>query len=170
MLQQHDVETAVVEGKLQRAGGLKRHLPALSRALGQIARGIDEWLAEVDARDLAAIGRSQKARRPADARADIQNRHVGGDPGQLGKLGGRGEPPGVKLVERRQLLRREPLLLRPEGGERRLQPLGQAGRAIVVAHAIKDIGHCSVPPRLQVLPQIYDRFRRGTIRDNVDGV
>ena len=115
MLQQHDVEAAVVEWKLQRAGGLERHLPALSRALGQIARGIHEWLAEVDARDLAAIGRRQKARRPADARADIQNRHVGGDPSQLGKLGGRREPPGVKLVERAELLRREPLLLRPEG-------------------------------------------------------
>ena len=99
MLQQHDVETAVVKWKLQRAGGLERHLPALSRALGQIARGIHEWLAEVDARNPAAIGRSQKARRPADARADIQNRHVGGDPSQLGKLGGRGEPAGVKLVE-----------------------------------------------------------------------
>ena len=42
VLQQHDVETTVVKWKLQRASGLKRHLPALSRALGQIARGIDE--------------------------------------------------------------------------------------------------------------------------------
>src|ERR1700738_1197663 len=60
MLEQHDVETAVVEWKLQRAGGLKRHLPALSGALGQIARGIDEWFAEVDARHPAALGRSEK--------------------------------------------------------------------------------------------------------------
>jgi hypothetical protein len=58
MLQQHDVEMAVVERKFQRAGGLKRHPLALSRPLGQIARGIDEWLAEVDARNLAAICRS----------------------------------------------------------------------------------------------------------------
>src|SRR3954469_13799122 len=99
MLQQHDIETAIVEWKLQRAGGLERHLSALSRTLGQIARGIDEWLAEVDAGDPAAIARRQKARRPADAPADIQNRHVGGDPSQLGKLGGRREPAGVKLVE-----------------------------------------------------------------------
>jgi hypothetical protein len=73
MLQQHDVETVVIKWKLQRASDLKRHLPTLSRALGQIARGIHEWLAEVDAHNTAATGRSQKARRPADARADIQN-------------------------------------------------------------------------------------------------
>ena len=89
MLQQHHLEMAVVERKFQRASGLKRHPPVLSRALGQIPRGIDEWLAEVDTRNLAATGRGQKARRPADARADIQNRHVGGNPSQLGKLNGR---------------------------------------------------------------------------------
>jgi len=48
--------------------------------------------------------------------------------------------------------------------------LGQAGRAIVVAHPIKDIGHCSIPRRLQVVPQTYDRFPRATIRDKVDRV
>jgi hypothetical protein len=122
---------------------------ALAGPLRQIARGIDEWLAEVDARNLAAIGRSQKARRPAESRSDIQNRHVGGYPSQLGKLNGRCEPAGVKLIETSQLLRREPLFLWSEGRERRLQPLGQAGRAIVVAYAIKKIGH-SVPPRLRV--------------------
>ena len=67
MLQQHNVETAGVKRKLKRASGLKRHLSALSRTLGEIARGIDEWLAEVDAGNLAATGRGQKARRPADA-------------------------------------------------------------------------------------------------------
>ncbi len=170
MLQQHYVEMAVVERKVQRAGGLKRHLPALSRPLGQIARGIDEWLAEVDARNPAAIGRGQKARRPANARSDIQNRHVGGNPGQLGKLGGRCQPSGVKLVEGSQLLRRESLVLRPEGRERRLQPLGQAGRAIVVAHAIKDIGHSAFLQNFGSLSQRYGGFPRATIRDNVDGV
>jgi len=80
-----------------------------------------------------------------------RNRHVGGESSQLGKLGGRSEPAGVKLVEGSQLLRQEPLFLRSEGRERRLQPLGQAGRAIVVAHAIKDIVHCKVPLKLRVL-------------------
>ena len=51
----------------------------------------------------------------------------------------------MKLVEGAKLLGREPLILRSEGRQRRLQPLGQAGRAIVVAHVIKDIGHCKVP-------------------------
>src|SRR5258707_13179927 len=109
MLQQRDVEMAVVKGKFQRAGGLERHSLALSRPLRQIARGIDEWLAEVDAGNLAAICRSQKARRPANSRSDIQNRHVGGNPSQLGKLNGRCQPSGVELVEGSQLLRREPL-------------------------------------------------------------
>src|SRR6516225_7738017 len=151
MLQQHDVEMAVVERKLQRAGGLERHLSALTRPLRQIARGIDEWLAEVDAHNSAAIGRSQEARRPADARAGIQNRHAGSNPSQLGKLYGGCEPSGMKLVEVSQLLRREPLFVRPEGRERRLQPLCQAGRAIVVARAIENIRHYSIPLRLQIL-------------------
>ena len=56
----------------------------------------------------------------------------------------------MKLIEGSQLLRRQPLFIRPEGRERRLQPIGQAGRAIVVAHTIKDIGH-SIPLRLRVV-------------------
>src|SRR6516164_8256367 len=103
MLQQHDVETAVVKWKLHRTGGLERHPSALSRALGQIARAIHERLAEIDADDPTAIGRSEKTRRPADTRPDVQNRRVGGDPGQRGKLGGRSEPAGVELVEGTQL-------------------------------------------------------------------
>lgn len=47
----------------------------------------------------------------------------------------------MKLVQRTQLLRREQLILRSESAECRFQPLVQAGRAIVLAHAIKDIGH-----------------------------
>ena len=69
-------------------------------------------------------------------------------PASFGKLGGRRKPAGVKLVEGAQLLGREPLILRSEGNERGLQPLGQAGRAIVVAHPVKDIGHGKVPPGL----------------------
>src|SRR5262245_42881267 len=124
MLEQDDVETSVVKWKFQRAGGSERHLPALSRALSQIARRFYEWLAQLDARDSAAISRSEKARRSADARADIQNRHVGVEPGQLGQIGGRSKSAGVKLIERCQLLGREPVFLRTQGGERCLQPLG----------------------------------------------
>ena len=120
MLQQRHIETPVTKRKLQRAGGLKRHMLALPRAPGQVAGGLDEGLAEVDARHPAAIGLGQIARRPANARADIENRHVGGDPSEPGKLGGRGEPTGVKLVKGAQLLGREPLILRAEGGERGL--------------------------------------------------
>src|SRR5258708_17970042 len=109
MLEQHGVETTVVKWKLQRTGGLERHLPALSRALGQIAGGIHEWLAEVDARNPAAVSCSEKARRPADARAHIQHRHVGRDPSQLGKLGGPSEPAPVNLGKCAQLLGREAL-------------------------------------------------------------
>jgi hypothetical protein len=57
----------------------------------------------------------------------------------------------VKLVKGSELLRREPLILWPERRERPLQPIGQADRAIVVAHTIKDIGHCKAPLQLQVL-------------------
>jgi hypothetical protein len=57
----------------------------------------------------------------------------------------------VKLVKGGQLLRRKSLISRPERRQRGLQPFGQAGRLIVVAHAIKNIVHCSIPPRLRIL-------------------
>src|SRR5215472_13790502 len=104
MLEEDSIETAVVKWKVQRARGLKRYLPTLSRAFGQIARGVHEWLAEIDARYAAAVRCRQKARRPADARADIQNRHVSGDPSQLGKIDRRGQPAGMELIEGIQLL------------------------------------------------------------------
>ena len=151
MLQQRDIEMAVVKGKRQRARVLERHPLALSCPLRQIARGFNEGLAEIDAGNPAAIGGSQKARRAANARSDIQNRHVGGNSCQLGKLDGRLQPSGMKLVKASELLRREPLFVWPEGRERRLQPLDQAARAIVVAHTLKHIGHCGIPLKFRIL-------------------
>ena len=113
MLQQHDVETAVVEGKRQRAARLERYLPALPRPPSEIDRGFDERFAEVDAGHRATIGRGEKTRWPTHSRPDVEDRHVGRDAGQFGKLGCRGEPTGVELVEASQLLGLQPLLLRP---------------------------------------------------------
>ena len=87
-----------------------------------------------------------------------------------GKLSGRCQPSGVKLVEGGQLLRHEPLFVRSEGPERRLQSLSQAACAIVVAHFIKNIGHCGIPLTLHILTATYARFRRATIRDNIGRV
>jgi hypothetical protein len=57
----------------------------------------------------------------------------------------------VKLVESGQLPGREWLIFRSKGRQRRLQPPGEAGRAIVVAYAVKNIDHCSIPPKLRIL-------------------
>src|SRR6185437_17141110 len=84
VLQQHGVEMAIGKWEIERIGGLKRYLPALSRALRQIACRFHEWLAEIHARNTAAAGGSQKASRATDARADVQNRHFGRDSGQCG--------------------------------------------------------------------------------------
>ena len=52
----------------------------------------------------------------------------------------------------------------PEGHERRLRPFGQAGRTIVVAHVIKDIGHCEVPLSLQAVgADLAYKLRRKSI-------
>jgi hypothetical protein len=67
-------------------------------------------------------------------------------------------------------VRRKPLFLRPESRKRCLQALGQAARAIVVAHTIKHIGHCSIPPKLKIAPQTYKHFMRATIHDNLDAI
>ena len=85
------------------------------------------------------------ARRSADARSDIQHRHISRDAGQFCQIRGRGEATGVKLVETRQLLRRQPRIFRSEHRQRRLEPLGQAGRTIMVAHAIKLVFHDKTP-------------------------
>jgi SAM-dependent methyltransferase len=87
MLHRNDSEMTVAERQIQRAGRLKRHLLALSRALGssrivaqlgQVAHSFDERLVEVDAHHPAAIGRSQKA--PAGSRSSrpavFQPRHT----------------------------------------------------------------------------------------------
>jgi hypothetical protein len=141
MLQQGDVEAAIRERKLQRAAGLERHLPALPGAIGQIARRFDKGLGEVDAGHLAAGRRGEKARRAADAGADIKHRHICGNGSKLSKLGGRQQAPGVELVEPGELFRCQPLVIRPERRKRRLQPRGQSGRAIMLAHAFQHIGH-----------------------------
>ena len=118
MLQQHGVERGGVEWQFERAAGLERYERALPGPFGQIARGIDEGHAEVDARHPAAASRRQKSRRSADAGADIQHRHAGGDPGELRQLGGRCKPTRVKLIECGELLRRQPLVFRSEDGKR----------------------------------------------------
>ena len=41
-----------------------------------------------------------------------------------------------------KVLRRKPLILRLKHSQRTLEPLSQAGRAIVVAHVIERLGHC----------------------------
>jgi hypothetical protein len=73
----------------------------------------------------------------------------------------------MKLIERRQLLRREPLGLRSDESERRLYARNQIGRPIMVAHAIEHISHSASFQDFRD-PGIYERFRRATIRDNVD--
>ena len=58
--------------------------------------------------------------------------------------------PSNVSVERRQLLRCEPLVFRSEGGQRGIQAFRETSRAIVVAHAINHIGrHGRGPPGLQ---------------------
>jgi hypothetical protein len=55
----------------------------------------------------------------------------------------------VKLVEGTELLRRQFLIVRAEHTESRLHALGQIGRAIVIAHGVKDIGHWGVSVNVQ---------------------
>jgi hypothetical protein len=67
VLQEHDVEMTLVEGEIKRVGGLEGYPPGLSRPFGQIARCLNEGLAEVDARDTAAVIPRQESRGAADA-------------------------------------------------------------------------------------------------------
>src|SRR5258707_328285 len=73
------------------------------------------------ARSAYAANAAKRARPPAPG-AIIRHRRIRGDVSQLCKIGGRGEPAGVKLVEGTQLLGREALILRAERDERRLEP------------------------------------------------
>jgi hypothetical protein len=66
----------------------------------------------------------------------------------------------MKMVEGAQLRGRQPLTFRPQNGERALQPLGQAGGAIVVAHSIEDIGHGKAPDLLFIRPLPVSGYQR----------
>jgi hypothetical protein len=79
----------------------------LSGALREVACGLHKGFAEVDAGDAAAIGRREKARWTADARAGIEDRLIGRYPGEPGEFSGSGKTAGMKLVERPQLLGRK---------------------------------------------------------------
>ncbi|WP_245429984.1 hypothetical protein [Mesorhizobium sp. WSM3859] len=74
----------------------------------------------------------------------------------------------MELVERRQLPGLQPLFLRPKYRQRGLQSIGEAGRAVVIAHAIEFVGHCTSLQASKSRKR-YGRFRPATIRDNVDG-
>jgi hypothetical protein len=154
-----DHEAALVEWQIKRANGFKRQSSALSGASGQMPPGFHEWLTEV----------SHNARRTINAAADVENRHGGGDPGRLGKFDGRSENAGVKLVGA-QLPGHARLAVRPEGRERRLQPLRQPSRAIAIGYAIKSIGHCELSREFSCATHNVRRFQRRTIRDNVNAL
>ena len=113
MLEQRDIETAVVKWKREGAADLERYFVALAGACGQVAGRLDKWFAEVDARYCTATGCSQVARRPADAGADVQNGAVRFNIRQSGKFGGRRQPARVKLVEGAEELGCQLLVLCP---------------------------------------------------------
>jgi hypothetical protein len=73
------------------------------------------------------------------------------------------------LVQRAQFVRREPLIFRPEDGKRRLRSLGRLF-AIMIAHAVKYIGHLRNSRSVASDKGMYERFPRATIPYKVDGL
>src|SRR5579864_7027430 len=116
MLEQHDVELGIFERQVERVRNLERYGAFLAGPAIEIARGLDERLAKIDARYSAAIGLGENPRRPADPGADIENGRRGCDPGEFCKLERCGVPARVKLINPGKLLGRKELLLLSEHG------------------------------------------------------
>jgi hypothetical protein len=81
---------------------------------------LDVLLGEIDARDPAAERMREMARRSAEARADVQEVHAAGDAELAGEVDGGLAAADVKLVDRGEIVRLEPveiLTRRPEAVE-----------------------------------------------------
>jgi hypothetical protein len=76
--------------------------------LGEEFGHLDEGRRQVNTLDMTPVELSQLPRRTAKAGAGVQNLPAGLNPSELGELGGRFGATDVEVVERRQMLRRDP--------------------------------------------------------------
>ncbi len=93
---------------------------AQPRTCGQHGGDPAELLRQVEAGDAAAELVRQVARRPADARAHVEDVHARREPGQAGELGRRLAAANVELVHGGEVCRRQRLGIEAgfgQGGE-----------------------------------------------------
>jgi len=76
----------------------------------------------------------KEARRPAAPRANVEHRIGCGNTGKFGQLDSRGESAGVKLVEPRELLRRELWRIGRQGAEAQRHHALSCGAVMSVRH------------------------------------
>ena len=97
-----DIETCVLEGQGQ---GIAASVPdpvVQPATFRQEGCGLDEPGAQVHADHTAVVVRREVPRRPAQARADVDDRFAGLDPDGLGQFHGRSETARVELIQGRQ--------------------------------------------------------------------
>src|ERR1700751_6389062 len=103
MLQEHRIESCVLERQMQGVADLERHAVRQATSLRQINGSIDEGRAQVDADYLTAEGRGEIACRAADAAAEVQ--HPGGwvEPNGRCQFRGGKDTSNMELIERSKL-------------------------------------------------------------------
>ncbi|MDH4109180.1 MAG: hypothetical protein OEW35_12745 [Gammaproteobacteria bacterium] len=121
VLHKHDVERLVGTGQVERAAPV--HMGPVPEAGQPVQEGRARAVIRrhLDAVDTAFGLRGDQVGRAAETGADIEDALAGPYPRHLEQFAGRAEPAGMEMVERPELLRREPCIgvesRRPQPGQ-----------------------------------------------------
>ncbi len=117
MEQRGELEAGVGQGQVEDAALPERGLAVEPDQPGEALGHADELGREVDAGHLAAIAVRQEPGRAADARAQVQDGHAGGEVELVQQPDGRLAAADMELVDRRQIVDRDLAGRPPLGAE-----------------------------------------------------
>ncbi len=137
VLRPNHVEALVLEGHVERIPLAIGDPVTKPGALRQHARQCAELRRQIEPDHRAGVGVRQKARGPADAGADVEHAVRALEPQQLRKIHRRSTAAGVELVDRREIVGRQPLDILPCRRERRQDRLGDPG--VDVGHTVSTV-------------------------------
>ena len=144
MLRPGIVECGGGKRQIQRVGLQKRRLLSHPGPLREHGGDIDKWLAQIDAGDLAAVGRGQKPRGAAESAANIKQRAAPFNFQSFGEPRRRRKPAGMELIQRRKRVPIDRPLTEPRLLERVIDACEQWISSVMVNHGNR-LGHARCP-------------------------
>src|SRR6266851_397250 len=148
ILRPYEVEFAVGERHRCRIAVAVVDKPVEPGAPRQHRGDTTELGGEVEAGDVAAIGRGEIARWTADAGTDIEDEVPRGRGEQGSELGRRGAPPGMEFIDRREIVGGQAIYVFAGMRERRENRLAELRPGVMSLDVIAGIVHrCDLPMR-----------------------